>query len=79
MSKTQSPGGRAASLWTPIHALTVLAEADALLNQILDNPYNRTVLPFAYFWKGEIGYRNKQLDTAIKYFHAYMDAGECKI
>ena len=27
MSKTQSPGGRAASLWTPIHALTVLAEA----------------------------------------------------
>ena len=52
-----------------------LAEADGLLNQVLEDPYNRTVLPYAYFWKGEIGYRNKQLDTAIKYFHAYMDAG----
>ena len=52
-----------------------LAEADALLNKIIADPYNRTVLPFAYFWKGEIGYRNNQLDTAIKYFHAYLDAG----
>lgn len=52
-----------------------LAEADGLLNQVLEDPYNRTVLPYAYFWKGEIGYRNKQLDTAIKYFHAYVDAG----
>lgn len=50
-------------------------EADALLTKILSEPYNRTVLPFAYFWKGEIGYRNNQVDTAIKYFHAYLDAG----
>lgn len=52
-----------------------LSEADALLTKILSEPYNRTVLPFAYFWKGEIGYRNSQVDTAIKYFHAYLDAG----
>lgn len=52
-----------------------LGEADALLTKIIDDPYNRTVLPFAYFWKGETGYRNNQLDTAIKYFHAYLDAG----
>lgn len=52
-----------------------LGEADALLNQVVEDPYNRTVLPFAHFWKGEIGYRNNQLDTAIKYFHAYLDAG----
>ncbi|MFN8290561.1 MAG: tetratricopeptide repeat protein [Chitinophagaceae bacterium] len=52
-----------------------LSEADALLTRILDDPYNRTVLPYAYFWKGEIGYRNNQVDTAIKYFHAYLDAG----
>jgi TolA-binding protein len=52
-----------------------LGEADALLTKVIENPYNRSVLPFAYFWKGEIGYRNNQLDTAIKYFHAYMDAG----
>lgn len=50
-------------------------EADALLTKVISDPYNRTVLPFAYFWKGEIGYRNNQIDTAIKYFHAYLDAG----
>lgn len=52
-----------------------LAEADALLTKVLFDPYNRAVLPYAYFWKGEIGYRNNELDTAIKYYHAYLDAG----
>lgn len=52
-----------------------LAEADELLTKIVYDPYNRSVLPYAYFWKGEIGYRNNQIDTAIKYFHAYLDAG----
>lgn len=52
-----------------------LGEADALLSKILSEPNNRSVLPYAYFWKGEIGYRNNNLDTAIKYFHAYLDAG----
>ncbi|MGH2552387.1 MAG: tetratricopeptide repeat protein, partial [Chitinophagaceae bacterium] len=52
-----------------------LADADLLLNKILKDGYNRSVLPFAYFWKGEIGYRNNKLDTALKYYHAYMDAG----
>jgi tetratricopeptide (TPR) repeat protein len=52
-----------------------LADADALLDKVLGDSYNRSVLPFAYFWKGEIGYRNNKLDTAIKYYHAYMDAG----
>lgn len=52
-----------------------LADADALLSKVLEDPYNRSVLPFAYFWKGEIGYRNNKLDTAIKYYHAYIDNG----
>ncbi|MBM3416360.1 MAG: tetratricopeptide repeat protein [Bacteroidetes bacterium] len=52
-----------------------LDEADALLTKVIYDPYSRTVLPFANFWKGELGYRNNQIDTAIKYFHAYMDAG----
>ncbi len=52
-----------------------LADADALLSKILDDPNNASVRPYAYFWKGEIGYRNNQLDTAIKYYHAYIDAG----
>ena len=52
-----------------------LSEADALLNKVLEDPYNRSMLPYAYFWKGEIGYRNNKLDTAIKYYHEYLDAG----
>ena len=52
-----------------------LAEADALLTKVMFDPYNRSVLPYTYFWKGELGYRNNQLDTAIKYYHAYIDAG----
>jgi TolA-binding protein len=52
-----------------------LAEADALLSKVMADPNNRTVLPFVYFWKGEIGYRNKQLDTAIKYYQLYVSAG----
>jgi TolA-binding protein len=52
-----------------------LAEADDLLTKVLEDPYNKSMLPFAYFWKGEIGYRNNKLDTAIKYYHAYLDNG----
>ncbi len=52
-----------------------LREADELLTRILEDPYNRSVLPYTYFWKGEIGYRLNQLDTAIKYYHLYVDAG----
>lgn len=52
-----------------------LADADALLDKVLDDPYNKSMRPFAYFWKGEIGYRNNKLDTAIKYYHAYIDNG----
>jgi TolA-binding protein len=52
-----------------------LSEADALFDKILDDPYNRSMLPFTYFWKGEIGYRDNKLDTAIKYYHAYIDNG----
>ncbi len=52
-----------------------LADADALLSKVLENSYNGSVRPFAYFWKGEIGYRNNKLDTAIKYYQAYVTAG----
>ena len=52
-----------------------LDEADALLNRVLEDPYGQSIRPYAYFWKGEIGYRNNKLDTAIKYYHAYLDAG----
>lgn len=52
-----------------------LRDADELLTRVVEDRYNRSVLPFAYFWKGEIGYRLNRLDTAIKYYHLYVDAG----
>ncbi|NOT52049.1 MAG: tetratricopeptide repeat protein [Chitinophagaceae bacterium] len=52
-----------------------LTEANELLDKVLADPNNRAVQAFAYFWKGEIGYRNNQLDTAIKYYQLYVSAG----
>ena len=52
-----------------------LPEADGLLTKLLAQPSNAPVLPYAYFWKGEIGYRQNKLDTAIKYYQAYATAG----
>ena len=52
-----------------------MAEADALFDKIIADPYSKKILPYAYFWKGEIGYRDNKLDTAIKYYHLYLDAG----
>lgn len=52
-----------------------LAEADALLDKALRDPNNASVLPFVNFWKGEIAYRNNRVDDAIRYYHAYLNAG----
>jgi TolA-binding protein len=52
-----------------------LADAEALLDKALKDPNNASVLPFLNFWKGEIAYRNNRIDEAIRYYHAYLDAG----
>lgn len=52
-----------------------LAEADALLDKALRDPNNASVLPLVNFWKGEIAYRNNRVDDAIRYYHAYLNAG----
>ena len=52
-----------------------LAEADALLDKALKDPYNGSVLPFLNFWKGELAYRNNKIDDAIKYYNAYVSGG----
>jgi TolA-binding protein len=52
-----------------------LAEADALLDKALKDPNNTSVLPYISFWKGEIAYRNNNLDDAIKFYNAYVTAG----
>lgn len=52
-----------------------LAEANTLLDKGLKDPNNGSVLPFINFWKGELAYRANRIDEAIKYYHAYIDAG----
>lgn len=52
-----------------------LSEANAMLDKALQDPYNASVKPLLNFWKGELSYREKKLDDAIKYYHAYADAG----
>lgn len=52
-----------------------LADADALLDKALKDPNNASVLPLVNYWKGEIAYRNNNLDNAIKYYNAYVSGG----
>jgi TolA-binding protein len=52
-----------------------LADADALLDKALKDPNNGAILPLVNFWKGEIAYRNNNIDDAIKYYNAYVSGG----
>jgi tetratricopeptide (TPR) repeat protein len=52
-----------------------LAEANSLLDRALKDPNNASVLPLVNFWKGELAYRNNNIDDAIKYYYAYLNAG----
>lgn len=52
-----------------------LSEANALLDKALADPNNASVLPFINFWKGELAYRNNDIDAAIRFYNAYVDAG----
>jgi TolA-binding protein len=52
-----------------------LSEAEALLDRALKDPNNASVLPLVNFWKGELAYRNNQIDDAIRFYYAYLNAG----
>ncbi|HEX8356244.1 MAG TPA: tetratricopeptide repeat protein [Segetibacter sp.] len=47
-------------------------KADAMLDDVLQAPYNTAQLPYAYFWKGEIAYRKGNTDEAISYLNNYL-------
>lgn len=51
-----------------------IAAADELLTKLLQAPYNEDLLQLGYFWKGEIAYRNGNIDDAINYFVNYLKA-----
>lgn len=46
--------------------------AENLLDKIINTPYNNFQLPYTYFWKGEIAFRNNKTDDAIRYYSAYL-------
>jgi TolA-binding protein len=52
-----------------------LAEANSLLDRALKDPNNASVLPLINFWKGELAYRSNNIDDAIRYYYAYLNAG----
>src|SRR5690606_37750681 len=52
-----------------------LAEAESLIDRALRDPNNGSVLPFLYFWKGELSYRDNDMDDAIKYYNLYVNSG----
>ncbi|HSN09725.1 MAG TPA: tetratricopeptide repeat protein, partial [Hanamia sp.] len=52
-----------------------LNEADDLLTKIINDTNAGQVLPFAYFWKGEVSYRLNRYDEALKYTNEYLRYG----
>ncbi len=61
--------GRAVELINDQH----VEEADKLLTRIIKAPYNKALLAYTYFWKGEIAYRTGAMDEAITYFSNYLE------
>jgi len=63
--------GRATELINDGH----LDEARQLLDKAEKAPGNTAVLPLVQFWKGELAYRNNNLDDAIRYYFDYLRSG----
>lgn len=53
----------------------MLAQANELLTKAERDPNNRAVLPYVQFWKGEIAYRQNNIDDAIRYYFEYLKSG----
>ncbi len=60
--------GRAVELINDQH----IDQADELFSKIFKVPFNNNFLQLVYFWKGEISYRNGNIDEAINYFANYL-------
>ncbi|HEX9510746.1 MAG TPA: tetratricopeptide repeat protein [Puia sp.] len=50
----------------------LLLSANDLLDKVLKDPYNGSVLPYVNFWKAEIAYRLNKVDDAIHYYLEYL-------
>ncbi len=50
----------------------MLIAANEMLDKVLQNNDNGSVLPYANFWKAEISYRLNKIDDAIHYYFEYL-------
>ena len=50
-----------------------LTEAEELFTKITDNNLSKSISPYAYYWKGEIAYRQQRYDDAIRFLTIFID------
>jgi TolA-binding protein len=53
----------------------MLIAANDMLDKILKNPDNGSVLAYTNFWKAEIAYRLNKIDDAIHFYFEYLKSG----
>ncbi len=51
-----------------------LGSADVLFADVVSNPLSGSVLPYSYFWRGEIAYRQQRYDDAIRNLNSFIQA-----
>ncbi len=51
-----------------------LLQADVLFAEVMSNPLPGAVLPYVYFWRGEIAYRQERFDDAIRNLNQFLQS-----
>ncbi|NDF97733.1 MAG: hypothetical protein EB101_02150 [Chitinophagia bacterium] len=51
------------------------AAADLLLDRALNDPYNQSILPYLFFWKGELAFRSQRYQDAVDFLLQYLQKG----
>jgi TolA-binding protein len=52
-----------------------LAQADAMLTDVMANTHSGNLVSYASFWKGEIAYRQQRYDDAIRFTNRFLESG----
>lgn len=52
----------------------LLDEAERMFNKITNTPFAEKIIPYAKFWMGEIEYRQKRYDAAIRNLLSFINA-----
>jgi tetratricopeptide (TPR) repeat protein len=52
-----------------------LSEAEVLLDEVMQLPYNETVLPLVHYWKGELAYKSGNISAATNFYQLFIKSG----